>query len=57
MKLLKTDPTGDIMPSDKITFVIDKELKTELKMIAVKKNTTITEIMTSFVREYVNENK
>ena len=45
------------MPSDKITFVIDKELKTKLKMIALKKNTTITEIMTSFVREYVNENK
>ena len=40
------------MPNDKITFVIDKKLKTELKMIALKKNTTIIEIMTSFVREY-----
>ena len=48
---------GEIMETDKITFVIDKELKTELKLIAVKKSTTITEIMTSLVEDYVNENK
>lgn len=45
------------METDKITFVVDKELKTDLKIIAVKKGKTITEIVTSLIQEYVNENK
>lgn len=45
------------METDKITFVVDKELKTDLKIIAVKKNKTITEIVTTLIQEYVNENK
>lgn len=45
------------METDKITFVVDKELKTRLKIIAVKKNKTITEIVTSLIQEYVDENE
>ena len=45
------------METDKITFVVDKELKTQLKIIAVQKNTTITQIVTSLIQDYVNENK
>ena len=36
---------------------IDKDLRDELKIIAIKQNTTITEILTNFIKEYVNENK
>ena len=36
---------------------IDKDLRDELKIIAVKQDTTITEILTDFIKQYVNENK
>lgn len=36
---------------------IDKKLRDELKIIAIKNDTTITEILTEFIEEYVNENK
>ncbi len=36
---------------------IDKDLRDELKIVAVKQNTTITEILTEFIKGYVNENK
>ena len=36
---------------------IDKDLRDELKIVAVKQNTTITEILTKFIKGYVNENK
>lgn len=45
------------MENDKITFVIDKDLKTKLKIIAVKNNTSITQIMLSLVNDFVNENE
>lgn len=45
------------METDKITFVVDKELKTKLKVIAAKKNLTITEIVTSLVQDYVDKNE
>lgn len=45
------------MANDTITFSIDKDLKTELKLIAVKQNLTITEILTNFIQDYVDENK
>jgi len=45
------------METDKITFVVNKELKTQLKVIAAKKNMTITEIVTSLIEDYVDENK
>lgn len=36
---------------------IDKELRDQLKIIAVKQDTTITEILTHYIEEYVDENK
>ena len=36
---------------------IDKERRDELKIIAVKKNTTITEIITEYIQSYIDENK
>lgn len=46
-----------IMESSVIHFKIDKDLKTELQIIAVKKNTNITAILTDLIQDYVNENK
>lgn len=45
------------MESSVIHFKIDKDLKTELQIIAVKKNTNITAILTDLIQDYVNENK
>ena len=36
---------------------IDEDLRTDLRMIALKKKTTVKEIVTSFIKEYVEENK
>ncbi len=40
-----------------IHFKIDKELKTELQIIALKQNKTITSVLTDLINDYVNENK
>lgn len=40
-----------------IHMKIDKDLKTELQIIALKQNKTITSIITDLIIEYVNENK
>ena len=40
-----------------IHFKIDKELKTELQIIALKQNTNITQLLTELIQDYVNENK
>jgi len=45
------------MSTETLTINIDKELKTELKIIALKNNTTVTEILTTYIQQYVNENK
>ena len=36
---------------------IDKDLRDELKITCIKNNTTITEVLTAFIEDYVNENK
>ena len=36
---------------------IDKELRDELKITCIKNNTTITDVVTGFIKQYVNENK
>ena len=41
----------------KISFLIDKELRTELNIIAKRQDTTVTAILTEFITSYVNENK
>lgn len=40
-----------------IHFKIDEELKTELQIIALKKKSNITQILTALIQDYVNENK
>ena len=45
------------MESSFIHFKIDKELKTELQIIALKQNTNITQLLTELIQDYVNENK
>ena len=40
-----------------LNISIDKELRDELKIIAIKNDTTITEILTDYIKDYVNENK
>lgn len=46
-----------IMEHSFIHFKIDAELKTELQIIALKQHTTITQLLTDLIQDYVNENK
>ena len=36
---------------------IDKDLKLELQIIALKQNKSVTTIITELIQDYVNENK
>lgn len=45
------------METSFIHFKIDAELKTELQIIALKQHTTITQLLTDLIQDYVNENK
>lgn len=45
------------MSNDTLTFSIDKDLKIELKVIAVRKETTVTQLLNQIITDYVNENK
>ena len=45
------------MVQDTITFSLDKDLKIELKVIAVRKETTLTKLLNEILIDYVNENK
>ena len=45
------------MDNSYIHFKIDKDLKTEFQIIALKQNTNITQVLTEFIQDYVNENK
>lgn len=45
------------MTNDTLTFTIDKELKTQLKVIALKQDRTVKEILTELIQDFVNENK
>jgi hypothetical protein len=45
------------MGNDTLTFSIDKDLKIELKVIAVRKETTVTQLLNQIITDYVNENK
>ena len=47
----------NIMETSYIHFKIDKELKKELQIIALKQNTNITQVLTELIQKYVNENK
>ena len=45
------------MPLSRMTFDIDKELKTELKMIALQQDKPVKDILSELIRDFVNENK
>ena len=45
------------MTKDSLTFSIDKDLKLELQIIALKQNRSVTSIITELIEDYVNENK
>ena len=45
------------MAIETLTINIDKELKTELRVIAVKQDKTLTDILNELIQKFVNENK
>ena len=45
------------MSKETLTINIDKQLKIELKVIAVRKETTVTQLLNQIITDYVNENK
>ena len=45
------------MTISRMTFDIDKELKTELKMIALQQDRAVKDILCELIQDFVNENK
>ena len=45
------------MVKETLTFKIDKDLKIELKVLAVRQETTVTQLLNQIIEDYVNENK
>lgn len=45
------------MSISRMTFDIDKELKTELQIIALKQNKSVKDILHDLIQDFVNENK
>ena len=45
------------MSTETLTINIEKDLKTELKIIAIKQHCTVTDILINLIQDYVNENK
>ena len=41
----------------KLVIDIDENLRTELRMVALKNKTTVKEIVTKLITEYVEKNK
>ena len=40
-----------------LVIEIDENLRTELRMVALKQKTTVKEIVTRLIQEYIDENK
>jgi predicted HicB family RNase H-like nuclease len=45
------------MTKETITFSIEKDLKIELKVLAVRQEITLTQLLNKVLEDYVNENK
>ena len=45
------------MTTSRMTFDIDKDLKQELKIIALKQDRPVKEILGELIQDFVNENK
>ena len=43
------------MATETITFNIDSDLKTQFKIKALQEKTTITNILTEYIQDYVKE--
>ena len=45
------------MPTVLLNINIDKDLRDELKIACIKNDTTITDVLIKYIKQYVNENK
>lgn len=45
------------MTKETLTILIDKDLKIELKVIAVRRETTLTNLLNEVLEDFVNKNK
>ena len=45
------------MSETTMTFSIDKDLKTELKVIALKQDRSVKDILAELIQDFVDENK
>lgn len=45
------------MPITRMTFDVDKDLKTELQIIALKQDKAVKDILNDLIKDFVNENK
>ena len=45
------------MTTSRMTFDIDKELKTELQIIALRQDKPVKDILNDLIQEFLNENK
>lgn len=45
------------MPISRMTFDIDKDLKTELQIIALRQQRSVKDILNELIQGYVDENK
>ena len=45
------------MSKETLTFQIDKDLKIELKVLAIRQEKSLTQLLNEVIQDYVNENK
>ena len=55
--ILVTKKQGETLMKETLTFQIEKELKIELKVLAVRQEKTLTQLLNEVLTDYVNENK
>lgn len=55
--ILVTKNKGETLMKETLTFQIEKELKIELKVLAVRQEKTLTQLLNEVLTDYVNENK
>ena len=48
---------GETLMKETLTFQLDKELKIELKVLAVRQEKTLTQLLNEILSTYVDENK
>ena len=45
------------MSKETLTFSIEKDLKIELKVLAVRQEKSLTTLLNEIIQDYINENK